>query len=119
MGRSPHLNALEAMQKAVFVANKTASHRITVRGFRILLALYNASSEGKALTRNGLVDRLDSMGNTPGRGAALVATWRLREQGYLVWEEKSYGAVVTLTMSGVNYVKAVERAIRRIRWNTL
>lgn len=119
MGRSPHLNALEGMRIAIRKANKVNPHMVTVKTFPILLALYNASSEGKVLTRTDLTNRLIAMGNYDGRAAIWVTQWRMRENGYISWEEKSYGARVSLTVSGVNYVRAVERAIRRIRWNTL
>lgn len=119
MGRSPHLNTVEGLQRGIKVANKSAPERLELPSVRVLIALYNASEEGRTMTRNDLLLRLDGLGNSHTMAGTYTIIYRLIARGYISLSVKGRTGIVSLTLAGRNYVKAVERAIKRIRWNKL
>lgn len=116
MIRQPHLNTIEGLAAAIRATNKTAPALLTYKGLRVLVALYNACEAGKVMQRVDLIRRLQALGNVTTVGATCQHIRDLRIKGYIEQDGDGPGMIIRPSLAGRNYIKAVERYLRNIRW---
>lgn len=116
MDKHPHLRALEGGAAAIRAANKTSPYQFGARSFAMLLSVYNASERGGKITKSGLMDRMGALGNLASRGAAYRMLMRLIEAGMIEEERRGWATPIKPSLAGTNYVRAVERYLRNMKW---
>jgi hypothetical protein len=119
MSRQPYLKAIEGTQAAIRAANKAVPVGMTTKSFRLFISLYNAHEKGQALTKDGVIKRAFALGNADSRGQGYQCVWWLIKKGFIEAEGAGWGAKLTPSLQGRNYVRAVERYLRNLRMNDL
>jgi len=115
MGASLRLRVIECLPTALRACNKRSSYQFTIRSFAVLVSLYNACENGQTMTRSALVERLFRMANIDNKQAGFLMVWRLMDRGIIETVGQGRGSIVSPTMEGRNYVRAVERYLRNLR----
>jgi len=115
--RHPQLRAIDGLPLAIRAANKGCESHLTHIGFRVLVSLYSAVESGQKITKTGLMMRLDRLGNTANKAMTYRLIWRLIKAGWIEQEGPGMGTPIRPSLAGTNYVRAVERYLRNIRWS--
>lgn len=116
MERHPQLNALEGLQLALRHVNRNSPAVLTYKSFRILLCLYNASERGVVFNKRQIMERLQRLESMDSWSATYQLLRLLVIRGYIEQDGQGFGAIIRPSLAGKNYVKAVERYLRNIRW---
>lgn len=116
MERHAQLNAIEGLQLALRHVNRISPSVLTYKSFRILLCLYNGVERGRGFNKRTLMERLQLLESMDSWGATYQLLRLLVLRGYIEQDGQGFGAIIRPSLAGKNYVRAVERYLRNLRW---
>lgn len=119
MERRYQLNTILGLRLAIRAVNKVSPSILTDKGLRMLIGLEMLCNRGKPVSRRRLIDWLYKVNAVETDSGAYFMLRRLVEKGYIEQDGKGWGAEIRVSLSGMNYIKAIERYLRQMRLNEL
>lgn len=119
MDRRYQLNTILGLPLAIKAINKVSPHQLTEKELRVLIGLQTLCIRGAPVNRMILFKWLHKVRAIESDQGIYFMFRRIVHKGYIEQDGQGYGAEVRLSLSGRNYISAIERYLRQMRLNEL